>query len=61
MVTDARYTDNVVLKRAAYQELLTGIKHYPIVDIDYMEEWDTDDRTNRQIWSGYTEDKNYLW
>lgn len=56
MVTDARYTDNVVLKRAAYQELLTGIKHYPIVDIDYMEEWDTDDRTNRQIWSGYTED-----
>ena len=56
MVTDARYTDNVVLKRAAYQELLTGIKHYPVVDIDYMEEWDTDDRTNRQIWSGYTED-----
>ena len=56
MVTDARYTDNVVLKREAYQELLTGIKHYPVIDIDYMEEWDTDDRTNRQIWSGYTED-----
>ena len=54
MITDARYTDNIVLKREAYQELLTGIKHYPVIDVDYMEEWDTDDRTSQLVWPGYT-------
>ena len=31
MYQDKRYTDNVVLKKDALQELLTEIKNYPII------------------------------
>lgn len=42
MYQDKRYTDNVVLKKDALQELLTEIKNYPIIDIDYIEEDEID-------------------
>ena len=42
MYRNERYEDNVVLKREALQELLTNIRNYPIIDIDYLEETETD-------------------
>jgi len=38
MLYDNRYEDNIILKREAFQNLLTNIKNYPIIDIDYVEE-----------------------
>lgn len=42
MYRNERYEDNVVLKREALQELLTNIRNYPIIDIDYLEETEKD-------------------
>lgn len=55
MATDKIYQDNVILKKDAFQNLLTNIKNYPIIDIDYMTEIDTDELHGDQIWSNYTD------
>lgn len=54
MAIDARYQDNVVLKQDAFQNLLTNIKNYPIVDIDYVAEDDVDELHGENIWQHYT-------
>ena len=54
MAIDARYQDNVVLKQDAFQNLLTNIKNYPIIDIDYVAEMDTDELHGDTIWEHYT-------
>ena len=55
MAIDARYQDNVVLKQDAFQNLLTNIKNYPIIDIDYISEADTDQLHGDTVWDHYTE------
>ena len=55
MAIDSRYQDNVVLKQDAFQNLLTNIKNYPIVDIDYIAETDTDELHGDFIWDNYTD------
>ena len=55
MAIDARYQDNVVLKQDAFQNLLTNIKNYPIIDIDYISEIDTDQLHGDTVWDHYTE------
>ena len=55
MAIDARYQDNIVLKQDAFQNLLTNIKNYPIIDIDYISEADTDQLHGDTIWDHYTE------
>ena len=55
MAIDARYQDNVVLKQDAFQNLLTNIKNYPIIDIDYISETDTDQLHGDTVWDHYTE------
>ena len=54
MAIDTRYQDNVVLKQDAFQNLLTNIKNYPIVDIDYVAEDDVDELHGENIWQHYT-------
>ena len=54
MAIDARYQDNVVLKQDAFQNLLTNIKNYPIIDIDQISENDTDVLHGDHIWEHYT-------
>lgn len=54
MLYDQRYEENIVLKREAYQNLLTEIKNYPIVDIDYVDYNDKDELHDNNIWYGYT-------
>ena len=41
MIYDNNYNDNIILKREAFQNLLTNIKNYPIIDVDYVEEFET--------------------
>ena len=58
MYRNERYEDNVVLKREALQELLTNIRNYPIIDIDYLEETEIDYSYTPQeatYWNRYTE------
>lgn len=58
MTKDERYQDNVILKKEALQELLTNIKNYPIIDIDYVEENELDLETpnpESTIWNRFTE------
>ena len=55
MAIDPTYQDNVVLKQEAFQNLLTNIKNYPIIDIDYIAETDTDDLHGETIWEHYTD------
>ena len=55
MLYDKRYEDNIVLKKEAFQNLLTHIKNYPIVDIDYVEEKDVDVLHKDKIWPDYTD------
>ena len=55
MAIDVRYQDNIVLKQDAFQNLLTNIKNYPIIDIDYISETDTDQLHGTTIWDHYTE------
>ncbi len=55
MAIDEKYADNVVLKKSALQNLLTNIRNYPIVDIDFMESTDTDELYNDNVWQSYTE------
>ena len=54
MAIDVRYQDNIVLKQDAFQNLLTNIKNYPIVDIDYVAEDDVDELHGENIWQHYT-------
>ena len=54
MAIDARYQNNIVLKQDAFQNLLTNIKNYPIVDVDYITEADEDELHGEPIWSTYT-------
>ena len=55
MFYDNRYDDNVVLRREAFQNLLTNIKNYPIVDIDFVDENEQDEIHNNNIWKDYTD------
>ena len=62
MIIDEKYQDNIVLKKDAFQELLTNIKNYPVIDIDYIEEneldwpvYQTNPSDNTTIWSRYTD------
>ena len=54
MAIDARYQNNIVLKQDAFQNLLTNIKNYPIIDIDYIAETDEDELHGEPIWEHYT-------
>jgi hypothetical protein len=55
-VEDPRYVDNVIFDKEGLNELLAHIKNYPIIDIDYVEELDTDAlNTDKVIWPIYTE------
>jgi len=54
MIYDNRYNDNIVLKREAFQNLLTNIKNYPIIDIDFVEEYEVDNLHGNDIWKGFT-------
>lgn len=54
MAIDKRYQDNIILKKDAFQNLLTNIKNYPIVDIDYVTESDIDELHGDEIWPNYT-------
>ena len=55
MAIDNKYQNNLVLTQDAFQDLLTNIKNYPIIDIDYMSETATDElHTNTNIWETYT-------
>lgn len=54
MAIDAAYQDNVVLKQDAFQNLLTHIKNYPIIDIDYVGEEDEDELHGEPVWDAYT-------
>lgn len=54
MAVDTRYDNNVILKEEAFQNLLTNIKNYPIVDIDYVSEGDTDELHGDYVWDNYT-------
>lgn len=55
MLYDQRYRDNVILKREALQNILTNIKNYPIIDIDYMPEDEIDELHANNVWQGYTD------
>lgn len=57
MIYDKRYEDNIVLKRDAFQNLLTQIKNYPIIDIDYVSNENKKDALHdNKIWHAYTDD-----
>ena len=57
MIYDKRYEDNIVLKRDAFQNLLTQIKNYPIIDIDYVSNENKKDVLHdNKIWHAYTDD-----
>ena len=62
---DSKYIDNVILQKDTLQELLTNIKNYPIIDIDYVDENEIDQLHNNtengnnpnnwKIWETYTD------
>lgn len=54
MLSDSRYENNIILQKEALQGLLTNIKNYPVIDIDYIPEYEVDDK-ERPIWTSYTE------
>ena len=54
MIYDNNYNDNIILKREAFQNLLTNIKNYPIIDVDYVEEFETDNLHGNNVWKGFT-------
>ena len=54
MIYDSRYEDNLILKRNAFQNLLTNIKNYPIIDIEFVDKDDIDVLHENNIWKGYT-------
>ena len=55
-IEDPRYVDNVIFDKEGLNELLTHIKNYPIIDIDYVEEHDKDAlNTDKKVWPIYTE------
>ena len=37
MALDTKYTDNLVLKKSAFQNLLTNIKNYPVIVLNVMQ------------------------
>ena len=55
MLSDSRYVDNVVLQKATLQALLTNIKNYPILDIEYIQEGERDINTDLDVWENYTD------
>lgn len=56
MAIDNKYQNNLVLTQDAFQDLLTNIKNYPIIDIDYMSENAKDElHTDKDIWETYTD------
>ena len=44
MLSDSRYENNIILQKEALQGLLTNIKNYPVIDIDYIAEDEVDDK-----------------
>ncbi len=54
MAVDERYQDNLVITKDAFQNLLTNVKNYPIIDIDYVTETDTDELHGDAVWPNYT-------
>lgn len=55
-VNDERYANNVVFDEAGLSELLTHIKNYPIIDVEYIDENDKDAiHTDKKVWETYTE------
>ena len=54
MAVDERYQNNLVITKDAFQNLLTNVKNYPIVDIDYVAEGDTDELHGDYVWENYT-------
>ena len=54
MFYDSKYRDNVILRREAFQNLLTNIKNYPIIDVDFVEEFEKDILHKNNIWRDFT-------
>lgn len=55
-VNDERYANNVIFDEAGLSELLTHIKNYPIIDVEYIDENDKDAiHTDKKVWETYTE------
>ena len=55
MAIETKYQDNIVLKQDAFQNLLTNIKNYPIVDVDYISENEIDELHGDKVWEHYTD------
>ena len=54
MLSDSKYQNDIILQKEALQGLLTNIKNYPVVDVDYIAEDEVDDK-DRAIWENYTD------
>ena len=56
-VNDERYAKNVIFDENGLNELLGEIRDYPIVDVDYIAEDETDElNTDKLVWQTYTND-----
>ena len=55
MLSEMKYSDNIIFQKGAVDELLTNIKNYPIIDIDYVEESEVDETHGDAIWQNYTD------
>ena len=54
-IEDERYQNNVIFDVDGLNELLTNIKNYPIIDIDSIDESETDELHGNLIWENYTD------
>ena len=54
MAIDKNYEDNIILKRDAFQNLLTNIKNYPIIDINTVSATEKDELHGDLILKNYT-------
>lgn len=55
MLSELKYSNNIIFQKGAAQELLTNIKNYPVIDIDYVEDAEVDEQHGDTIWTNYTE------
>lgn len=55
MLSELKYSNNIIFQKGAAQELLTNIKNYPVIDIDYVEDAEVDEQHGDAIWTNYTE------
>lgn len=56
-IHDERYANNVVFDKNGLNELLGEIRDYPIIDIDYVAEDETDKiNSDKRVWQTYTND-----